>query len=336
MLRTIVPLLAVTVLGCSGAVETSTGSTGSPEGHDSGSRQGASGDGGPDGGQDDDGSTPTGSGPCQAATVQSCMQAGVGSTLQSCDSNDAGDLAWGTCGDLNWCASPTTCTTADGQPGASCDGEACVPIGGCDPTAAFTPTGICLECDCFCLIDQGQWDVTMPTCDTPLVLAFEREPVEFTRAGGAFDLVGGGLSVDTDWVGAATPWLAMDLDGNGGIDDGRELFGSMTELPDGSRARNGFEALAALDADGDGRITPKDPAFARLVVWRDADQDRRSTPGELQSAGAAGLVAIDLAYRDVPRCTGGSCEVERAHFVFRDARGREREGDVIDVHLARR
>ena len=80
----------------------------------------------------------------------------------------------------------------------------------------------------------------------------------------------------------------------------------------------------------------RDPAFARVVVWRDADQDRRSTPGELQSASAAGLVAIDLAYRDVPRCSGGSCEVERARFVFRDARGQEREGDVIDVHLARR
>jgi hypothetical protein len=173
-------------------------------------------------------------------------------------------------------------------------------------------------------------------CGTPLVLAFDGERVEFTRAAGAFDVMGLAMSVDTDWVSAATPWLAVDLDGDGAIDDGRELFGSMTQLPDGSRARNGFQALAALDADGDGRVTSSDPAFSRLLVWTDANQDRRSSSGELRSADAAGLVAIDLAYRDVPTCRGGSCEVERARFVFRDASGREREGDVIDVHLARR
>ena len=88
---------------------------------------------------------------------------------------------------LSWCASPKACTTADGQPGASCDGEACVPIGGCDPTATFTPTGTCLECTCVCLIDQGQWNITSAPCDTPLVLAFDGERVEFTHAGGAFD-----------------------------------------------------------------------------------------------------------------------------------------------------
>ena len=73
-------------------------------------------------------------------------------------------------------------------------------------------------------------------------------------------------TVDNDWVGAETPWLALDRNGNGLIDDGRELFGSMTELPDGRRAPNGFAALAALDDDGDGRITARDAAFARLLV----------------------------------------------------------------------
>jgi hypothetical protein len=244
---------------------------------------------------------------------------------------------------------------ADGTAGASCDGGACYAIGTCDPTSTSQPgssgtsssasTGSsggggtnwqCLECSCFCLIQNDQWTLVSPPCNTPLVLAFDGQPVDFTRPAGAFDLVGQRLSVDTDWVGASTPWLAMDLDGNGRIDDGRELFGSMTELPDGTRAHNGFDALASLDVDGDGRITAKDPAFARLLLWRDADQDRRSEPGELESAAVAGLIAVELDYRDVPRCTNGSCEVERARFVFRDAEGRERSGDVVDVHLARR
>ena len=71
-------------------------------------------------------------------------------------------------------------------------------------------------------------------------------------------------------------------------------------------------------------------------MWRDADQDRRSSPEELTSARDAGLLAIRIDYRAVPQCEDGDCEVERAGFVFRDGTGVEREGSVVDVHLARR
>jgi hypothetical protein len=314
---TLLALLSLFAFGCSGAVETSSGSTGSAQ-HDKPAPS----------------STATTPPPaCQPGTVQSCTMAdGTGANVQSCDA----DGKWSTCGQPAACSAPQSCTTAAGQQGASCDGGACVAVGDCDPTSTAPLPGMCMECDCVCLVSFDKWSIVEPPCNTPLVLAFDGEPVEFTRAAGAFDLVGRELSVDTDWVAASTPWLAIDVDGNGAIDAGRELFGSMTELPDGSRARNGFEALAALDADGNGRITPADPAFARLVVWRDADQNRRSSARELQPASAAGLVAIDLAYRNVPRCSGGSCEVERARFVFRDGRGIERDGAVVDVHLASR
>lgn len=324
MLRTTLALVAVSALGCSGAVEPlSTSTTGSAQ-HSGGS-----------GGHSSSSSSSSTGTACTPGTTQSCPDPNFGSSIQSCEETPNGP-AWGACGAPTACQAPQSCTTADGRQGASCDGGACYAIGSCDPTSKTPATGMCLECDCFCMIDGNQWNTVMPPCDTPLVLAFEGERVEFTRALGAFDLVGRGLSVDTDWVGASTPWLAIDLDGNGAIDDGRELFGSMSELPDGTRARNGFEALAALDEDGDGRITAKDPAFARLQLWRDTDQDRRSARAELQRASDAGIVAIELDYAGAPRCTNGSCEVERARFVFRDAAGRERRGDVVDVHLARR
>lgn len=41
--------------------------------------------------------------------------------------------------------------------------------------------------------------------------------------------------------------LAIDLNGDGIINDGSELFGSSTAMPDGSIARLGFEALAQYD-----------------------------------------------------------------------------------------
>jgi hypothetical protein len=189
----------------------------------------------------------------------------------------------------------------------------------------------------YCEIADGctaQWGQCMPA-NTPIVLSFDGAPVRYqTDASAAFDL-SGVASLATDWPTASTPWLALDRDGNGSIDDGSELFGSMTRLAGGARAKNGFEALAALDANGDGRLTAADPAFAHLVVWADADGDRRSAPGELRSLASLGVTAIDLAYRTEARCDArGNCEGERASFTYQDASGALRTGTVIDVHLA--
>jgi hypothetical protein len=173
------------------------------------------------------------------------------------------------------------------------------------------------------------------TTGTPLVLTFGGERVSFTHGQGAFELFDVGANVKSSWVGAETPWLALDRNDNGTIDDGRELFGSMTELPDGRRAENGFAALAALDDNGDGWITSADASFDKLLVWRDRDQDRRSSPSELTPARDAGLLAVALDYRVVPRCTEGDCEMERAEFVFAGD-GEERHGEVVDVHFAAR
>jgi hypothetical protein len=189
-----------------------------------------------------------------------------------------------------------------------------------------------------CLVEPGTcmsyWDPT--GCDTPLVLSFDGAPVEYlTDRDHAFDL-NGTRSQLTDWPTARTPWLATDRDGNGSIDDGSELFGSMTVTSGGRRAPNGFAALRELDADGDGRITPADPGFSHLLVWADRDGDRRSTAGELASASSWELLSIDLDYRaDAPRCDArGNCEVERAAFHYRDAAGVIRTGAVVDVHFA--
>jgi hypothetical protein len=170
--------------------------------------------------------------------------------------------------------------------------------------------------------------------NTPLVLSFDGAPVEFRAdAAHGFD-VNGAASQVTDWPTARTPWLAIDRDGNGSIDDGAELFGSMSPLAQGGRARNGFVALRELDTNGDGRITAEDEGFAELLVWSDRDGDRRSSAGELVRAADLGLVSIDLGYVIDRRCDARfNCEVERARFRFVDAAGVVRTGDVVDVRL---
>ena len=109
---------------------------------------------------------------------------------------------------------------------------------------------------------------------TPLVLAFRGEAVQFNTAVAAgFDLTGT-MSVRTDWPTSTTPWLALDRNGNGRIDDGGELFGSATVLRSGEAASDGFAALRELDSNDDGRIDAGDEQWGRLLVWSDVDSDR--------------------------------------------------------------
>ena len=110
-------------------------------------------------------------------------------------------------------------------------------------------------------------------------------------------------------------------------------------LPGGNMTLVGMEldrAVAPLDTDGDGRITPADASWSRLVLWRDVDQDRASQPGELRGLDAEGIVAIELDYRTGFRCEAGGCEGERSRVIWRDGSGAERRGAVIDVRLADR
>lgn len=168
-------------------------------------------------------------------------------------------------------------------------------------------------------------------CDTPLVVAFDGEPVQF-EAGPTQFAFHPGVPVTTDWPSAATPWIALDRDGDGAITSGAELFGDATA---GVDARNGFEALASLDANHDGVIDRRDPAFAKLVLWSDRDGDRRSSPSELRAL-ADVIDALPLAHDVVPRCTNGNCEGERAAITWRAPSGQLRRGAVIDVYLRRR
>lgn len=182
--------------------------------------------------------------------------------------------------------------------------------------------------------DLYYYDWEEPDCDTPLVVDFEGGSLRFDAAGAAaFDLMGASECAATDWP--TLPWLALDRDGDGAISDGRELFGSGTLMATGDRASDGFQALAELDADRDGRLTIADPAFADLVLWSDRDDNRRGELAELLPVRDANLVAIDLAYASRIECDArGNCGRERARFEFRAPTGELRSGEIVDVYLA--
>ena len=181
---------------------------------------------------------------CELGAERECwMSDGFGEVgSESCIEVD-GERGWGEC----IAYADITC-----GPGYFSNGECCVDQN----------TGCC-EGDDTCAPASGG--------STPLVLAHEGQAVSYHQhMTGSFDLTGQAQSMATDWPTAATPWLAFDRDGDGVISHGGELFGSATTLADGSVAPNGFVALAELDSDGDGLITPADARFAALVVWADA------------------------------------------------------------------
>lgn len=84
------------------------------------------------------------------------------------------------------------------------------------------------------------------------------------------------------------------------INDGSELFGSVTEQP-ASDHRNGFLALRAFDTNGDGIVNITDPMFASLQVWVDANTNGRSEPWELHSLHGLSILGISLDYATTQR-----------------------------------
>ncbi|HEX8405061.1 MAG TPA: hypothetical protein VF670_10620, partial [Duganella sp.] len=86
--------------------------------------------------------------------------------------------------------------------------------------------------------------------------------------------------------------LALDRNGDGVINDGGELFGSATTLADGSKAADGYAALAALDSNGDGKVSGADDAFGALRVWVDGNSDGVSQAAELKTLEQLGIASI--------------------------------------------
>ncbi|MFT3850217.1 MAG: hypothetical protein QM739_16570 [Propionivibrio sp.] len=109
-----------------------------------------------------------------------------------------------------------------------------------------------------------------------------------------FDHDADGIRTGTAWAKADDGLLALDRDGSGTIDSGREIFGNNTLLASGQQAADGYAALADLDSNADGQITALDALYGQLRVWRDLDQDGVSDEGELQSLTEAGITRIGL------------------------------------------
>jgi hypothetical protein len=136
----------------------------------------------------------------------------------------------------------------------------------------------------------------------------EPSPIVISRAGHlhltsaqqgvAFDIDGDGDLDHIAWTAPGSvgePFLALDRNGNGLIDNGAELFGTATpQRPATGEGRNGFVALRAFDADSDGTVYSWEAPD--LLLWQDYNHNGVSDPAELRSAWTE-LVSVDTSYR---------------------------------------
>ena len=182
----------------------------------------------------------------------------------------------------------------------------------------------------------------------PLVLDLNGDGVRTTDLDHLvwFDLDGNGSKDHITWTNSATMegFLWVNVDGKRNcVDDGSELFGIGTVLPDGTKATDGFQALSmydlpSQDGNDDGVIDTSDVVWNKLRVWIDENHDGVCQPTEVNPLHKFGAESIPLnAVRTTFVDENGNGHSLRGHYTRRvDGRIQFFEIDALTFQGAHR
>ena len=161
----------------------------------------------------------------------------------------------------------------------------------------------------------------------PLIIDLNQDGIHLGPSGEGvwFDMQNSGQAQHMQWVAANgnEAFLIYDLNGNGIVDNGSELFGNGTFMraitasqnknnikstikAALTNAANGFVALAQFDSatlggNDDGVISSDDAVWSKLSLWLDSNADGQSTPDEILTLQQANLTQLDTIPRSNQR-----------------------------------
>jgi hypothetical protein len=122
----------------------------------------------------------------------------------------------------------------------------------------------------------------------PLVINFNGKAPELTDTKFSFDLDSDGSQDQISFLTQDSGFLALDLNNDGVINNGSELFGP--------NSGNGFAELSQYDSDGNNWIDENDPIFEQLRIWT---KDSKGND-KLFALGQKGVGAIYLGNIETP------------------------------------
>ena len=116
-------------------------------------------------------------------------------------------------------------------------------------------------------------------CD-PLVINLDTNIASVSDQKFYFDLDQDGTEEEISMLNSGSGFLALDLNGDGVINDGGELFGT--------QSGNGFADLAKYDSDGNGWIDEADEIWDKLLIWV-KDEEGNDTLYHLSDLGVGAI-----------------------------------------------
>ncbi|WP_292090591.1 type I secretion C-terminal target domain-containing protein, partial [Mesorhizobium sp.] len=164
---------------------------------------------------------------------------------------------------------------------------------------------------------------------TPVVLDLNHDGIQttdLTHSTVSFDYNGDGVASKTAWVDSHDGILAIDLNGDGKVNNGSEI--AFTQHAPG--AATDLAALEQVyDTNHDGKLTAADHDFAQFGVWQDANGNGVSDPGEFKSLAALGIVEIGLESNNQHSVSADGSVLTYGEATFTTANGET--GAVADI-----
>jgi serine-aspartate repeat-containing protein C/D/E len=144
-------------------------------------------------------------------------------------------------------------------------------------------------------VDRGHMPVTIIDntpykWHSPLAIDLNGDGVKTLSIdkGVEFDLLNNGTKNNVGWISGKDGLLAVDNNGNGQIDNGKELFGG--------GVGDGFAKLDSFDTNRDGLVDANDKDFGSLKIWRDGNSNGVTDRGELQALSVFGINSLNVEH----------------------------------------